>query len=76
MLPLYLVSPEAVDHHHTGQVQHHAETLEGGHGEPQSAVLLHQARRVISAEGAALAARQALAGRVGGFVSVRALLLT
>lgn len=72
----YLVSPEVVDHHHTDQVQHHAETLEGGHREPQSTVLLHQAGRVIPAVGTALAAQQALAGHVGGFVSVRALLLT
>lgn len=72
----HLVPPEVVDHHHAGQVQHHAQALEGDHGEPQGAVLPHQAGRVVTAIGAALAARQALDGHVGGVVSVRALLLT
>lgn len=72
----HLLPPEVVDHHHAGQVQHHAQTLEGGHSEPQSAVLLHQARRVIPAVGAALTARQALCGHVRDLVSARALLLT
>lgn len=72
----HLVSPEVVDHHHAGQVQHHAQTLEGGHGEPQSTVLLHQAGGVVPAVGAAFAARQALIGHVGSLVSARASLFT
>lgn len=74
--PPHLVPPEVVDHHHAAQVQHHAQTLEGGHSEPQSAILLYQAGRVVPAVGAALATRQALTGHVRGLVSVRALLLT
>ena len=72
----HLVPPEVVDDYHSGQVQHHAQTLEGGHGEPQRSILLDQAGGVVPAVGAALAARQALIGHVGGLVSARALLLT
>lgn len=72
----HLVPPEVVDHHHAGQVQHHAQTLEGGHGEPQSTILLHQAGCVVPAVGAALAAWQALTGHVRGLISDRTLLFT
>lgn len=75
-VPLHLLPPEVVDQHHAGQVQHHAQTLEGGQREPQGTILVHQARRVVPAIGAALAARHALSGRVRRLVSVRALLLT
>lgn len=75
LLP-HLVPPEVVHRHHAGQVQHHAQALEGRHGEPQGAGFLHCAGRVVPAEGAALAARQALAGQVWGFFSAGALLLT
>lgn len=74
--PPHLVPPEVVDHHHAGQVQHHAQTLEGGHSEPQGPILPHQAGCVVPAVGAALAAWQALTGHVRGLVPVRALLLT
>ena len=74
--PPHLVPPEVVDHHHAGQVQHHAQTLEGGHSEPQSPVLQHQTGRVVPAVGTTLAARQALVGHVRGLVSVKAQLLT
>ncbi|TNN81425.1 hypothetical protein EYF80_008197 [Liparis tanakae] len=61
--PRHTKRPTLVDQHHAGQVQHHAQTLEGDHSEPQGAILLHQAGRVIPAVGAALAARQALTGQ-------------
>lgn len=75
LLP-HLAPPEVVDRHHAGQVQQHAQALEGGHGQPQGAGVLHRAGRVVPAEGAALAAGQALAGQLRGFFSAGALLLT
>lgn len=72
----HLIPPAVVDQHHAAQVQHHAQALEGGHGQPQSSVLLHQAGRVVLAVGAALAAGQALSGHLRGLVSARALILT
>lgn len=70
-LSCHLIPPEMVDQHHAAQVQHHAETLEGGHGEPQSPILLDQTGGVVAAVGAALAARKALSGHVRGFISHR-----
>lgn len=66
----HLLPPEVVDHHHAGQVQHHAQSMEGGHSKPQSTILLRQAGRVVLAVGAAVVARQALTGHVRGLVSV------
>lgn len=73
--PPHLVPPEVVDRHHAGQVQQHAQALEGGHGQLQGAGVLHRAGRVVPAEGAALAAGQALAGQLGGVFSAGTLLL-
>lgn len=72
----HLIPPAVVDHHHAAQVQHHAQALEGGHGQPQHSVLLDQAGRIILAVGAAFAAGKALCGHVRGLVSGQALLLT
>lgn len=71
--PVHLVSPKVVNQKHAGQVQHHAQSLEGGQGEPKTAVLLHQTGGVVLAERAALPARQALVGRLRGLISVGAL---
>lgn len=73
---LYLVPPEVVDYHHAGEVQHHAQTLKGGHSEPQSTILLNQAGCVITAVRAALAAWQAFIWHVRDLVSVRDLPFT
>lgn len=60
----HLVFPEVVNCKHAGQVQHNAETLEGGDGEPQSPILLHQAGGIVLAVGASLLTRQAFVGCV------------
>lgn len=73
---LHLIPPAVVDHHHAAQVQHHAQALEGGHGQPQSSVLLDQAGRVILAVGAAFAAGKALSGHFRGLISAQALIFT
>lgn len=72
----HLIPPAVVDHHHAAQVQHHAQALEGGHGQPQRSVLLDQAGRIILAVGAAFTAGKALCGHIRGLVSGQALLLT
>lgn len=75
-LSAHLTSPEVVDGHHAGQVQQHAQALEGGRGEPQPAVLPGQTGRVVSAVGAAHPARKALTRHIGSVVSARAPRLT
>lgn len=60
----HLVPAEVVDEDHADEDDQQAETLEGEHGQPQGAVLLGHAGGVVLAVGAALLARQAVAGRV------------
>lgn len=72
----HLIPPAVVNHHHAAQVQHHAQALEGGHGQPQSSVLLDQAGRVVLAVGAAFAAGKALSRHFQGLISAQALILT
>lgn len=59
-----------VDEHHADEDDQHAEALEGDHGHAEGAVLPRHAGGVVPAEGAALLARQAVAG--GALVGVGA----
>lgn len=51
-----------VDEHHANEDNQHAEAMEGEHGHAESAVLPRHAGGVVLTVGAALLARQAVAG--------------
>lgn len=58
-----LIPAKVVDEYHADEDNQQAEALEGKHGQAQGAVLSRHAGSVVLAVGAALLARQAVAGR-------------
>lgn len=58
----YLIPAKVVDEHHANKDDQQAEALEGEHGHAKSAVLSGHTGGVVLAVGAALLARQAVAG--------------
>ena len=67
----YLVPAEAVDQHHAGEQQQHAQALEGQHSQAQGAVVPGQAGGVVPAVRAPLRAGHTGTGggRGSGLVS-------
>ncbi len=59
----YLIPAKVVDEYHANEDYEQAEALEGEHGHAKSAVLTCHTGGVVLAVGAALLARQAVAGR-------------